>query len=299
MTSCAPGTEISSTGVAAMVKPAARQSSPISAPVSHAARKPGRRIGLEQPADRRGGRMGVPVRRPQAGDPAALLIDHDVGVGGQHLPQRGDQCGQLRRVLDVAGKQDDAGRRECPEQRGFLGQQDRAGDADDGGAWSAAPVIVPIWSFTAVIRRDLTREIALHCCRCGWPSRSEISNRAAAAFGADVVAEGSGLGDVGETRGPHPPERAAVPLDARVDRLPAVQQVRHALRQLLPLVARRLFGAKRRELHHRPGVADGAGMGFALRPAAAALAAGLAAAHSRQAAAGLATGGALRDGQRA
>jgi hypothetical protein len=36
-------------------------------------------------------------------------------------------------VFDVARKQDDAGRRKRPEQGSLLRQQNRSGDADDGG----------------------------------------------------------------------------------------------------------------------------------------------------------------------
>ncbi len=125
--------ERSRTGAAATVNPAARQSRPIRAPVSQAARRPALGFGFEQPSERGGRRVGAPVRRAQAGDPAALLIHHQVGVGGQHGPQRGDQAGELLGVFDVAGKQDDAGRRKRPEQGSLLRQQDRSGDADDGG----------------------------------------------------------------------------------------------------------------------------------------------------------------------
>jgi hypothetical protein len=93
----------------------------------------GARFGLEQPSECGGRRVGAPVRRAQAGDPAALLIHHQVGIGGQHGPQRGDQAGELLGVFDVARKQDDAGRRKRPEQGSLLRQQNRSGDADDGG----------------------------------------------------------------------------------------------------------------------------------------------------------------------
>src|SRR6202522_756181 len=74
--------------------------------------------------------MGAPVGWTKAGDATALLIHHDVGA----LGERGDQGGELAWVLHVAGEQDDAGRRKGTEERGFLGQQGRAGDADNGGA---------------------------------------------------------------------------------------------------------------------------------------------------------------------
>jgi hypothetical protein len=73
------------------------------------------------------------VRRTEAGNPAAFLIHHHVGVGGQDGPQFGDQARELLRVFDVAGKQDDSGGRKRPEQGSLLRQQDRSGDADDGG----------------------------------------------------------------------------------------------------------------------------------------------------------------------
>jgi hypothetical protein len=73
------------------------------------------------------------VRRAQAGDPAALLIHHHIGIRGQDRPQRGDQAGELLRVFNVAGKQDDPAGRKSPEQGNFRVQQDGSGDADDGG----------------------------------------------------------------------------------------------------------------------------------------------------------------------
>jgi hypothetical protein len=55
------------------------------------------------------------VWRPQSGDPAAFLIHHEHRVPWQHTPQRRNQHGELRPILDVAGEQDDPGGRMGPE----------------------------------------------------------------------------------------------------------------------------------------------------------------------------------------
>ena len=75
--------------------------------------------------------MGAPMGWPKAGDATALLIDHDVRRRRKHGAERVDQAGQLRRVLDVAAEQDNAGGRKGFEKRGLLRQQGGAGDADD------------------------------------------------------------------------------------------------------------------------------------------------------------------------
>ena len=53
--------------------------------------------------------------------------------GGSTARERVDEAGQLRRVLDVAAEQDNAGGRKGSEKRRLLGRQGEAGDADDGG----------------------------------------------------------------------------------------------------------------------------------------------------------------------
>ena len=119
----------SSTGAATTSKPAATQSSPISAPVSHAARTA---------AQRGGRRMRAPVRRTQSRDAAAFLIHHQHRASRQDAAQVGGQRRKLRRRLDVAGEQDDAARRLGAEQRGLVGRQRRPGDPDDGGFQKSA-----------------------------------------------------------------------------------------------------------------------------------------------------------------
>ncbi len=84
-------------------------------------------------ADGRDGGVGAPVRGAETGDPAAFLIQHQVGFGGEDGAQGGDEGGELRRVLDVAGEQDHPDGRVGAEQRGFLGPEGGAGEADDGG----------------------------------------------------------------------------------------------------------------------------------------------------------------------
>ena len=77
--------------------------------------------------------MRAPMRWPQAGHPTAFLIQHEHGVPRQHAPQCRDQRGELRPVLDIAGKQDDPGGRVAAEQGRLHGEQFRPGNSDDGG----------------------------------------------------------------------------------------------------------------------------------------------------------------------
>ena len=97
--------------------------------------QPRRAIAGEAPAERRGGRVRAPVRRPQTGDSPALLVDHQHRCRRQSAAQGGDECGKLRRIVDVAREQDHAGRRMAVEQVRFFREQYRAGDADDDAAW--------------------------------------------------------------------------------------------------------------------------------------------------------------------
>ena len=77
--------------------------------------------------------MGAPVRGTKPRHPPAFLVEHQLGVLGQGGARRGDQGGELRRILDVAGEQDHPGRRVAAEQRRFVGGEGGAGEADDGG----------------------------------------------------------------------------------------------------------------------------------------------------------------------
>ncbi len=83
------------------------------------------------------------MRWAKAGNPAAFLIHHQIRAGRQRLPQRSDQAGELIRVLDVPAEQNDTRGRESREQRGFLNQQGRAGDADNGGLGSQIRIPLP------------------------------------------------------------------------------------------------------------------------------------------------------------
>ncbi len=62
-----------------------------------------------QGAETRRGRMAQPMRRAQPGDASSFLIDGDHGQRRQHAGEMGRQGGHLRRILDIARKQDDAG----------------------------------------------------------------------------------------------------------------------------------------------------------------------------------------------
>ena len=132
MTSLAPGTRRSSTGAQASVMPDAAQSSPISAPVSQAARRPAA-VGVVQRADGGGGRVRAPVRRPQPGDAAALLIDRDHRARRQHGARARRSAPGAAPGRDVAAEQDHPGRRHRAQQRRLVRQQRRPGDADDRG----------------------------------------------------------------------------------------------------------------------------------------------------------------------
>ena len=85
-------------------------------------------------------RMQSPVWRPQPGDAPPLLIHHKNCARQQDSSQLCRQLAQLRRRLDIPGKQDNAGGRPCPEQRCFVGRELRAGYADDGGFQNSATV---------------------------------------------------------------------------------------------------------------------------------------------------------------
>ncbi len=67
--------------------------------------------------------MLPPMRLTQARHTAAFLVDHKVGVRGQYLTQRGDECRQLDRILNVAREQDDPSRWKGAKQSCFLRQQ--------------------------------------------------------------------------------------------------------------------------------------------------------------------------------
>ncbi len=90
--------------------------------------------------------MAGPVRRTQPLHPAALLIDHQHRVLGQHAAQFGHKAGELRGGFDVAAEQDDA-RRPCRgQQMRLLGGQPGPGNPDDGGFQEWASVqTVPFW----------------------------------------------------------------------------------------------------------------------------------------------------------
>lgn len=92
-------------------------------------------------ADQRGGRrMQMPVWRPQPGDAAPLLVHHENRARQQDPAQLRREFAQLRWRLNIAGKQDNARGRPCPEQRCFVGRELRAGYADDGGFQNSATV---------------------------------------------------------------------------------------------------------------------------------------------------------------
>ena len=65
--------------------------------------------------------------RAQPGNTSAFLINHEHRPCRQHLTQIGHQAGQLGRVPDVAGEQDDTGRRSPTQQCSFCRQQVGAG----------------------------------------------------------------------------------------------------------------------------------------------------------------------------
>ena len=59
-------------------------------------------------SQRAGWRMGMPVRRAEARDTTAFLIDHEDGVAGQDPSQIRHQMGELLGIDDIAAEQDDS-----------------------------------------------------------------------------------------------------------------------------------------------------------------------------------------------
>ena len=130
---CAPGMARSSTGAATTSKPAAAQSSPISAPVSQA-RAARLRRSARAPADARasaaaaGARPGRLPDPPSAPRPAAATR-RSAAVS----------AAQLRRVDGCCARTGSRRTGGCaPEQRRLVGRQRRAGDPDDGGLQNSA-----------------------------------------------------------------------------------------------------------------------------------------------------------------
>ena len=97
----------------------------------------GRRLGfgrLKPGLDRRGGRIGAPVRRRHPLHPAALLIDQHGRVGAADaVAERSRQRAQLLAVGDVALEQDQAPGILPAQEGAFLVIEREAGAAADEG----------------------------------------------------------------------------------------------------------------------------------------------------------------------
>ena len=162
-----------------------------------ARRHAGRRRGAgEQRAERRRGGMRAPVRRPQAGDAAALLVHHQHGLRRQGSAQCGDQRRQLPRASILRAN------RITPA--GGCARNSAASSAD-----SVGPAMPTMAAFRS--RRPSSRPPWRgRARRMRWPGRRRRSRRCARAKGVAVV------------------------LDLAEGRLAMAEQVRHALRQPLP-----------------------------------------------------------------
>src|SRR6185312_2752431 len=86
------------------------------------------------------------------------------------------------------------------------------------------------------------------CWTWGSADRSEVGDRAAAALGAYLIAEGAGLGHIAKSAGSHPPIGAPVTFGLREARLTAAEQVGHALKQKLPFRFRGILRRQGRKL---------------------------------------------------
>ncbi len=154
-----------------------RSRRPISAPVSQAARSPARGSRANS-APNAAGRMGAPVRRSQAGDPAALLIHHEHGAWAA---ARGASVGQQR--ASWAGSWMLRANRMTPQ--GGCARNSAASSADSPGRrcrrWRLSR------RFPCHGRQDRPPPIMTRML-------SEVGDRAAGPFGAHALAERRGLG---------------------------------------------------------------------------------------------------------
>jgi len=73
----------------------------------------------------------APVRRAEALDAPALLVDQHRRVAANRAAQRRGQAAELRRARDVAGEQDEAPRIGVAEEGGFRRAELRAGRPED------------------------------------------------------------------------------------------------------------------------------------------------------------------------
>ena len=94
---------------------------------------PGVAVALGEHAEPARRRPWRPVRRPEARDPAAFLVDQNRRVRATDAgAQIGDQSPDLIRVGAVAAEQDEAPRIARLDQAPLLGAEGGSGDADDG-----------------------------------------------------------------------------------------------------------------------------------------------------------------------
>ncbi len=79
--------------------------------------------------------MASPVRRPEPGDPAALLVDQHRRIGAADtVAQRSDQVAKLRRLAAVAAEQDEAQRVGLGKKAALGGAEAFAGTAENDGS---------------------------------------------------------------------------------------------------------------------------------------------------------------------
>ena len=91
-----------------------------------------RRPGIERGEGLSGGEFG-PVRRAQAGDAAAFLVDQDGHVAAGEVAQAGGEGANLFGIGDIALEQDVAGGVGRSEQRAFIGGDGEPGEAQKAG----------------------------------------------------------------------------------------------------------------------------------------------------------------------
>ena len=82
------------------------------------------RMPLEELAEAARGRAILPMRRPEALNPSAFLIDENRRVGiADRVAQLPGQRRDLRRVVDIAREQDEPERPNVTEERALVGRQ--------------------------------------------------------------------------------------------------------------------------------------------------------------------------------
>jgi hypothetical protein len=99
-------------------------------------------IALVEVAEHGGGRRMAPMRRPQARDASALLVDeHRCVRYARGFAQIGDQRLHLRRRFAIAPEQDEPGRPHLAEKRALFTKQRRPRAAEDGGGERARALL--------------------------------------------------------------------------------------------------------------------------------------------------------------